>query len=96
MTESKRLLLVILEPKDKTRIILEFPDRNLLTEMQKQAESHGLECEEIPLEKYDRVTYRGCRYFDLRNTFTRKNFLLEDWLEFLNHWDEHERDNRHG
>ena len=96
MTENKRLLLVIREPQDGTRIILEFPDNDLFRQIQNQAESHGLECKQIPLEKYDRVTYRGCRYFDLRNTFTLKNFLLEDWLDFLKHWDEHERDNKSG
>ena len=96
MTENKRLLLVIRELQDDTRIILEFPDNDLFNQIQKQAERHGLECKQIPLEEYDRVTYRGCRYFDLRNSFTKKNFLLKDWLDFLNHWDEHERDDEFG
>ena len=91
MVENRRLLLVIREPRDGTRIILEFPNNNLLNQIQKQAKSHNLECTQIPLEEYDRVTYRGCRYFDLRNSFTRKNFLLDDWLDFLNHWDKYER-----
>ena len=96
MTENKRLLLVITESRDGIRIILEFPDNDLLHEIQKQAETHGLECKQIPLQEYDRVTYRGCRYFDLRNSFTRKSFLLEDWINFLNHWDKHERDDEFG
>ena len=96
MTENKRLLLVIREPQDGTQIILEFPGNDLFNQIQKQAETHGLECKRIPLEEYDRVTYGGCRYFDLRNSFTRKNFLLDDWISFLNHWDEHERDDEFG
>jgi len=96
MTENPRILLVIREPQDGTRIILEFSDNELLCQIQKHAQEHGLECNQIPLEAYDRVTYRGCRYFDLRNSFTRKNFLLEDWIEFLNHWDKHERDDEFG
>ena len=96
MTENPRILLVIREPQDGTRIILEFPNNDLFCQIQKQAEEHGLKCDQIPMEAYDRVTYRGCRYFDLRNSFTRKNFLLTDWIDFLNHWDEHERGDEFG
>ena len=52
MTENKRLLLVITESRDGIRIILEFPDNDLLHEIQKQAETHGLECKQILLQEY--------------------------------------------
>ena len=96
MTENKRLLLVIREPKDGIQIILEFPDDDLFNKILNQAKSNGFDCKKISLEDYDQITYRGCRYFDLRNTFTQKTFLLKDWIDFLNNWDEHERDDEYG
>lgn len=96
MTESKRLLLVIQELRDYSRIIVEFHDQAYMERFRKEAEGHGMKCEQIGVDQYCRTTYRGCRYFDLRNAFTRKSFELEDWVHFLDHWDEHERDDEFG
>ena len=94
MTESKRILLVLKEPRDGTQIILEMANDKEHEAFIKQANEHGLEHSLIGLEDFDPMTYRGSRYFDLRNPFTLKNFKLTDWLEFLEHWDKHERNDK--
>ena len=60
-----------------------------------EAEEQGIEWTEIGIKQYDRATYMGSRYFDLRNLHTRKTFSLQDWRHFLNHWDENERNNEY-
>ena len=96
MVEKKRLLLVLNETRDNTQILLEIADSNIREELARQASSYGLECSLIGLEEYDRATYRGSRYFDLRNSLTLKNFQLHDWIDFLKHWDENERNDKFG
>ena len=96
MTESKRILLVLEEPKDGTKILLEIADSKERDVMREQAKAFGLNTTIIGLEEYDRMTYRGCRYFDLRNSFTLENFKIDNWMEFLKHWEEHERDDEFG
>ena len=86
MTEPKRFLLVLKEPRDGTQILLEIDDPEKQEALAKEATAHGLEYSLIGLEEFDRVTYRGSRYFDLRNPITLKNFQLNDWIDFLKHW----------
>ena len=94
--ESKRRLTVFKEPDDGTKIIVEFQNEEQTTKYRKEAEERGIEWTEIGIEQYDRATYMGSRYFDLRNPQTRKNFSLQDWTHFLKHWNENERDNEYG
>ena len=96
MTASKRKLTVFEEPDDGTKIIVEFQNQSQADQYRAQADQNGFTWKEIGIEQYDRASYLGCRYFDLRNPHTRKVFALEDWRHFLKHWDENERDNEYG
>ena len=91
MTDAKRLLLVLKEANDGTHMLLEVDDPDIRNELVSQVKKHGLEYSMIGLEEYDRTIYRGSRYFDLRNPLTLRNFRVTDWVDFLKHWDEHER-----
>jgi len=96
MTNLRRSLTVFKEPLDGTRIIVEFQNEEQTKKYCEVAKQQGIEWTEIGIEQYDRATYMGSRYFDLRNRQRRESFSLEDWHHFLKHWDENERDNEYG
>ncbi|KMP12517.1 hypothetical protein UZ36_00100 [Candidatus Nitromaritima sp. SCGC AAA799-C22] len=62
--------------------VVEFPDAASLEKIRKEAEQKGAACISISIEEYI-TTYRGCRYFDLRNSVTRDSFHLDDIIKIL-------------
>ena len=81
MTGGERYLMVI--TKNKSSVVLECPDLSLLDNWQSKAMINGAACKRITIEEFY-PTYRGCRYFDLRNPVTRKTFNMDEILEILN------------
>ena len=80
MPDSDRYLLVI--TKNKSSIVLECPDSSSMESIQAEAELNGAICKRILIEDFY-PTYRGQRYFDLRNSATRKTFSLIEIIEIL-------------
>ena len=80
MIEGERHLLVI--TKNKSSIVLECPDLSLLNNWQSKAGANGAVCKCITIEEFY-PTYRGYRYFDLRNSMTRETFSMDEILEIL-------------
>jgi hypothetical protein len=80
MVEGERCLLVI--SKNKSSVVLECPDFSLLNIWKSKAESNGATCSNITIEEFY-PTYRGFRYFDLRNPVTQKTFSINEVIEIL-------------
>ena len=89
MTDGERLLTVL--GKDGYTIVVEFSDLKQREEIVKEAESKGMECKSISMEDFY-PTYRGHRYFDLRNPTTRESFSLD----YLLHCWEMDQKHSHG
>ena len=81
MTGDGRYLMVI--TKNKSSIILDCPDLSLLDNWQCKVEANGAVCKRITMEEFY-PTYRGYRYFDLRNTITRETLSTDEVMEILN------------
>ena len=80
MTEGERYLMVI--TKNKSSVVLECPDLPLLKNWEFEAAANGAVCKRITIEEFY-PTYRGHRYFVLRNPVTRKTFSVDEILEIL-------------
>ena len=80
MIEGERYLLVI--TKNKSSVVLECPDLTVLNNWQSKAVTSRAVCKRITIEEFY-PTYRGYRYFDLRNPITRKSFGVDEILEIL-------------
>ena len=80
MVEGERCLLVI--SKNKSSVVLECPGFSLLNIWKSEAESNGATCKNITIEEFY-PTYRGFRYFDLRNPVTQKTFSVNEVIEIL-------------
>ena len=80
MTAGERCLMVI--TKNKSSIVLECPDLSLLNNWQSKAGANGAVCKCITIEEFY-PTYRGYRYFDLRNPITRETFSVDEILEIF-------------
>ena len=80
MTEGERYLMVI--TKNKSSVVLECPDFSVLKNWEFEATANGAVCKRITIEEFY-PTYRGHRYFDLRNPVTRKTFSVDEILEIL-------------
>ncbi|MCH8156986.1 MAG: hypothetical protein IID18_04415 [Nitrospinae bacterium] len=80
MINPERQLLVI---KIKSAaVIAEPPDPGALEKLKQEAEQKGAACTLISIDEYI-TTYRGHRYFDLRNPVTRDSFDLDTIIEIL-------------
>jgi len=80
MVEGERCLLVI--SKNKSSVVIECPDFSSLNIWKSEAESSGATCSNITIEEFY-PTYRGFRYFDLRNPVTQKVFSVNEVIEIL-------------
>ena len=81
MTDGgQRYLLVV--TKNKSSVILEFPDLILMNNWESKIGSNGAVCRRITIEEFY-PAYRGERYFDLRNPITLKTFSADEILEIL-------------
>ena len=80
MVEGERYLLVI--SKNRSAVVIECPDFSLLNVWKSEAESNGATCRNITIEEFY-PTYRGFRYFDLRNPVTEKTFSVNEIIEIL-------------
>jgi len=80
MTGGERYLMVI--TKNKSSVVLEYPDLFLLDNWQSKIETNGAVCKRITIEEFY-PTYRGYRYFDLRNSITRETFSIDEIVEIL-------------
>ena len=80
MPDSDRYLLVI--TKNKSSIVLECPDSSSIESMQAEAELKGAICKRVLIDDFY-PTYRGHRYFDLRNPITRRTFSVIEIIEIL-------------
>ena len=80
MSDHERYLLVI--TKNKSSIILECLDTISMKSLHAEAGLHGATCERVLMEDFY-PTYRGYRYFDLRNSVTRETFSLLAIIEIL-------------
>ena len=80
MTEGERYLMVI--TKNKSSVVLECPDLPLLKNWEFEAAANGAVCKRITIEEFY-PTYRGFRYFDLRNPVTQKTFSVNEVIEIL-------------
>ena len=81
MTAGERCLMVI--TKNKSSVVLECPDLSLLNKWQSKVEASGAVCKRITMEEFY-PTYRGYRYFDLRNPVTRETFSADEIMEIIN------------
>ena len=86
MTQKQRHLMFL--NKDGAGVVVEAKDSLDYESLKKEAESKGMTCKAITIEKFY-PDYRGYRYFDLRNPVTRETFSI-DYV--LNAW---EVDKRH-
>jgi hypothetical protein len=68
--------------KNKSSVVLECPNLSLLKKWEFEATANGAVCKRITIEEFY-PTYRGHRYFDLRNPVTRKTFSVDEILEIL-------------
>ena len=80
MSGGERYLLVI--TKNKSSVVLECADPVSLERLQAEAESNRAVCKRILIDDFY-PTYRGYRYFDLRNPITRKIFSITEIIEIL-------------
>ena len=80
MSPGERYLLVI--SKNKSSVILECPDFLSMGSLRSEAEANGAVCKRVTIEEFY-PTYRGHRYFDLRNPVTRKTFSVIEIIEIL-------------
>ena len=80
MIGGERYLLVI--TKNKSSVVLECPDLTALNNWQSKALTNRVDCKRITIEEFY-PTYRGHRYFDLRNSITRKLFSMGVILNIL-------------
>ena len=80
MSENERFLLVI--TKNKSSVVLESPNAISMDRLQSQAEVNGAVCKRVSIEEFY-PTYRGYRYFDLKNPITRETFSMDEILEIL-------------
>ena len=80
MLENERFLLVI--TKNKSSVVLECPNAISMDSLQSQAEVNGAVCKRVSIDEFY-PTYRGYRYFDLRNPITRETFSMDEILEIL-------------
>ena len=80
MAENERFLLVI--TKNKSSVVLESPNAISMDRLQSQAEVNGAVCKRVSIEEFY-PTYRGYRYFDLKNPITRETFSMDEILEIL-------------
>ena len=80
MVEGERYLLII--SKNKSSVVLECTDSFFLDTYLCEAESKGAICKRITIEEFY-PTYRGFRYFDLRNQITREMFSMIEVIEIL-------------
>ena len=80
MTYCERYMIVI--TKNKSSVVLECPNLSLLNKWQSEAVMTGAVCKRITIEEFY-PTYRGYRYFDLRNPVTRETFSVNEVLEIL-------------
>ena len=81
MISGERYLMVI--TKNKSSVILEYPDISLLNKWQSKVETNGAVCKRVTIEDFY-PAYRGYRYFDLRNSITRETFSADEILKILN------------
>ena len=80
MSEGERYLLII--TKNKSSIVLECLDSSSMDSFRSEAESNGAVCKRVTIEEFY-PTYRGYRYFDLRNPATSKVFSVVEIIEIL-------------
>jgi len=80
MVEGQRYLLII--SKNKSSVALECTGSFFLDTYLREAESKGAICKRITIEEFY-PTYRGFRYFDLRNPITREMFSMIEVIEIL-------------
>ena len=80
MPDRERYLLVI--TKNKSSVILECLDFISMKNLQAEALLHEASGKRVLIEDFY-PTYRGYRYFDLRNPVTRKTFSLLEIIEIL-------------
>ena len=80
MLGSERYLLVI--TKNKSSVILECLDSSSMSGLRSEAESNGATCKQVSIDDFY-PTYRGYRYFDLRNPTTLKTFSVVEIIEIL-------------
>ena len=80
MVGDERYFLVI--TKNKSSVVLECPDLLLLNNFKSKAAANGAVCKRITIEEFY-PTYRGHRYFDLRNPITARTFSVDEILEIL-------------
>jgi len=80
MLGDERYLLVI--TKNKSSVILDCIDSFSMESLRSDAELKGAICKRILIEDFY-PTYRGHRYFDLRNFSTRKAFSVVEIIEIL-------------
>ena len=79
MTGERYLLVVT---KNKSSIVLECLDLVSMGKFQIEAELSGAKCKRLSIEEFY-PTYRGYRYFDLRNSSTRKMFKMNEIIQIL-------------
>ena len=80
MPEGERYLLIM--TKNKSSVVLECPDFLSMDSLRSETEANGAVCKRITIEEFY-PTYRGHRYFDLRNPATRKTFSVIEIIEIL-------------
>ena len=81
MSKGERYFLIV--TKNKSSVVLEYPDLSLLNNWQSKVKAKGAVCKRITIEEFY-PTYRGHRYFDLRNPVTRETFNTDEIMEILN------------
>ena len=80
MLDGDRYLLVV--TKNKSTVVLECPNRSSMISLKSEAEARGAVCKRILINEFY-PDYRGYRYFDLRNTLTRKTFNMVEIIQIL-------------
>ena len=73
---------ILIVSKNKSSVVLECPDSCSMGSLQSEAESRGAICKQISIDEFC-PTYRGHRYFDLRNPTTRKTISVVEIIEIL-------------
>ncbi len=91
MAQGQRHLMFL--KKDGAGIVVEAIDASGGENLKQEAESKGMTCQPLTIENFY-PDYRGYRYFDLRNPFTRESFsidyVLEAWEADKRHREGHE------
>jgi len=80
MSGSERCLLIV--TKNKSSVIVECPNSSLMDSFRSDAELNGAICKQILIDDFY-PTYRGHRYFDLRNPVTLKTFSVVEIIKIL-------------